>query len=249
MVIQNSLSDTYSCLSFLSSSAKSRRGSTHVHRPRPTSVPTLTMVAAESQGRSMMASMVVGKRPWVMQMALPTDVTRPTAEMPMRMRTVTTRVSTSRGSETGDSVILGMRKRKSDHSPSSLSIMAADTALVFQCMDCTYVTDERTQRPVLRLTGMTAREESVLVHARGFLPYFYVRAPPGGSPSAFRARLEVALAARVEKAKAPRGRQRPQPPPQRRVAQPRRRRREDDDDDSTDEWDQAEGQDSQEEEE
>src|SRR5688572_5416064 len=128
----------------------------------------------------------------------------------------------------------------------------ADTALVFQCMDCTYVTDERTQRPVLRLTGMTAREESVLVHARGFLPYFYVRAPPGGSLAAFRARLEVALAARVDKAKAPKapgGRpQRPQPPPRRRVAQPRRRRREDDDDDSTDEWDQAEGQESQEEE-
>src|SRR5688500_7449577 len=245
MVIQNSLSDTYSFLSLSLPSAKSRRGSTHAHRPRPRSVPTLTMVAAESQGRSMMASMVVGKRPWVMQMALPTDVTRPTAEMPMRMRTVTTRVSTRRGSETGDSVIAA---RKSDEEVIPPSLMA-DTALVFQCMDCTYVTDERTQRPVLRLTGMTAREESVLVHARGFLPYFYVRAPPGGSPSAFRARLEVALAARVEKAKAPRGRQRPQPPPQRRVAQPRRRRREDDDDDSTDEWDQAEGQDSQEEEE
>ena len=51
--------------------------------------------------------------------------------------------------------------------------------------------------PVFRLFGVTEKEQSVLCHVHGFLPYFYVRTPstnfPPGHCQLFQEALEVSI--------------------------------------------------------
>ncbi|EEB07716.1 DNA polymerase delta catalytic subunit Cdc6 [Schizosaccharomyces japonicus yFS275] len=53
--------------------------------------------------------------------------------------------------------------------------------IYFQQIDCEENVDE--QVPTIRMFGVTEAGNSVLTHVTGFLPYFFVKAPPGFQPS------------------------------------------------------------------